>query len=137
MKNDVGKYGEQRISQVALDMMSGWDDEEDVTIADTDLTLTSGVTGDYGTGVGSGSTRSKLYARGLHNYGSSAATVKYQTIDGGTSKTFTCYLTAGASLAPMGGSKGISKIVLSGTTASATIKVWYKDRFAMSQAQER
>jgi hypothetical protein len=129
MAFENGFAGKTKGERTALDRMSGWDNSEDVTINAADLVLTAGVTGDGNAGVGGGQKRENYYAYGIHNPGSSAVTIKYNDIKGGSSKVFTLGIPAGGWAQPL---VRLTTIKGSGSgTTAATIKIMYKDRFAI------
>ena len=130
MAFENGKAGVTRDDRTALDKMSRWDNSEDVTVGAADVVLTSGVLGDGASGVGDGSQRSNYLAFGIHNASTDAITVKYNDIKGGTTKVFTVVIPAGGWAMPL-----VQLATIKGTgtgTSAATIKIMYKDKYAMS-----
>jgi hypothetical protein len=126
---EKNRAGVTQGERTALDKMSRWDNSEDVTIGAADLVLTAGVLGDGASGVGSGAQRSNHYAYGIHNPTTSAITVKYTDIKGGSAKIFTVGIPAGGWAQPLVQLTAI-KGTGSGTTAGL-IKIMYKDKYAM------
>ena len=129
--DENGRAGVVKEIKTALDLMSRWDNSEDVTVGAADVTLTAGVMGDGASGVGDGKSRANYYCYGIHNATSSGATIKYEDIKGGSGATFTIYIPAGGWAMPL---IRVTKIKGTGTgTTAATIKLLYKDRYAVDQ----
>jgi hypothetical protein len=135
MAFESGKAGVTKGERTNLDRMAGWDCEEDLgTINTVDCALTSGTMGDYsgaGTGVGGGQSRANYYCFGMHNITSSAMTIKYENVKGGSGKSFTTYIPAGGWVMPM---VRITKIKGTGAgTTAAGLKLLYKDKYAIDE----
>lgn len=109
--------GAKREERDSLQLMAGYDDEEDYTITGSNKDLTTG-------NLTSGNARSDFHCRGIHNFGAAAATVKYVLLDDATATTRTCIINSGNTFAP---TPPLKTIVVSGSTASATIKLLYWD----------
>ena len=120
IKNGVS--GQCLTEAVNLQLMSRWDDQEDLAASIANLDLTTGVLGDN-SGVGSGAVRNKLYCTGFHNFGTVDCSLVYQVL-GAPGKNFTLYIFGGdwtRVLIP------ISKII--SVTSGTTLKALYHDRF--------
>lgn len=109
------RRGKYRNTEHSAQLMAHYEDEEDITITGSNKDLTTGT-------LSSGNLKENLVAMGIHNYGDSAALVKYKLY--GSTTTRSVYLQPGSTFSGM---PRITTIVVSGSTASATVKVLYWD----------
>lgn len=110
-----GKLGRAKSQALSLEAVSGWDKEEDFTIAGANQALNSGTMPD-------GTQRNRYYARGIHNFGATDSTVKYNVYDDSTTRTM--LVKSGADKKPL----VPIKTILSTTTNPSSLKVYYKDK---------
>ena len=103
-----------------LDMISSWDNEEDLTVPAGDTVLSSGNTPDS-------VARNKFYCRAIHNYGETAITVVYYLIGMAETTDRTCRIPSGQTFHVLNNILTI-RGTGNGTTAAATIKLLYKER---------
>lgn len=129
--NRSGTIGHARDPRFAMELMATYDKQEDIVTNGTAVDLTTGTMGDgtgVTSGVGDGSTRSKYYCRGFHNFGSSAVDVKYYLIgsDGtvDTSNEYTLRLAAGNVMHVYG---NVGQLTTN-TTNPSSLKLFYKER---------
>ena len=111
------KSGYLRGSDASIEMMSGWDREEDLTVPTGDTDLTFG-------NLPSGEARSLYSCRGIINNSANAGTISYVISDDTTVRTI--YLPVGGTFYPARKFVTI-KGTSNGTSASMVIKLMYHD----------